>query len=187
MTYRNFWICFSLFFIFNFTEAKVAEKNDQNLSESSRNDAKEEDDTFYGSLVKLEIPDSYKLKEVVIGSESAPVKFIVYSSFTCNHCRKFAMEILPKFKEKYIDTGKVKVYLRNYLDDVAALEASILVRCVGEDKGETILKMYRKIFENQKDWMRSNEPREFLKKIFIDCGYEAKKMPVRRIKRFRQD
>ncbi len=173
MSRQNFWIIclISSFMAFNFIAAKEEENIEEKNTENSENE-----DTFYESLKKLEIPDDYALKEVVIGDENAPVVLIVYSSFTCNHCRKFHLDIFPKFKEKYIDTGKVKVYLRNYLDDVAALEASILVRCFGEDNSDSVLKMYRKIFENQKQWMQSSEPHEFLKKIFIDDNNDMEKV-----------
>lgn len=123
---------------------------------------------FDVNLKKLHIPDRYRLSEVIIGDEKAPITLIVYSSFTCTHCRKFHLEELPKFKKKCIDTGLVKVYLRNYLDDLASLEAAILTRCIAKDNVAMICDISRQLYEYQEDWFASNEPKQFLRNLFTN-------------------
>jgi len=41
------------------------------------------------------------------GDPNAPVKMVDVSSFTCSHCRDYALTVEPKIDEQYIKTGKV--------------------------------------------------------------------------------
>ena len=100
---------------------------------------------------------------------------VVYSSFSCNHCSKFHREEFPKLKRDYIDKGIVKVILRNYIDDLGALEAAILMR-IFYAKSKDAVTLYKKIFNEQKEWMNSRNPREFLKQIFVKAGYDSKEV-----------
>jgi protein-disulfide isomerase len=137
-------------------------------------DSGEKEGSLSESLRKMSIPDKFQLEEVILGDQNAPHTVIIYSSFTCAHCREFHLEEFPKFKKTYVDTGKVKVYLRNYLDDQGALESSTLVRCLGGDSHEKIVALYHRVFEKQKAWIAAAGPAQFLKKIFIDLGYDQK-------------
>ena len=49
----------------------------------------------------------------VLGRADAPVTVIEYASFTCNHCAAWTNDILPQFKTRYIDTGKVRLVFRD--------------------------------------------------------------------------
>ena len=135
----------------------------------------DESKSFSENLKNLQIPDEFKLPEIVIGNEKAPHTVVVYSSFSCNHCSKFHREEFPKLKKDYIDKGLVKVILRNYIDDLGALEAAILMR-IFYAKSKDAVTLYKKIFDEQKDWMNSKNPREFLKQIFIKAGYDSKEV-----------
>jgi protein-disulfide isomerase len=128
------------------------------------------DESFQESLAKLRIPDNYRLNEVIIGNKHAPRTIIVYLSFTCGHCKDFFNNELPKIRKKYIDSGKIRIYLRNYLDDLGALEAAVLVRCLGGESLSTTLELFQKVFDNQKEWQKSKEPRKFLENIFKAYG-----------------
>lgn len=62
------------------------------------------------------------LGDVAIGPDDAKVTVVEYASLTCSHCATFHNETFPAFKEKYIDTGKVRFILREFpLDDLALL------------------------------------------------------------------
>ena len=49
----------------------------------------------------------------VLGRADAPVTVIEYASFTCSHCAAWTNEVLPDFKARYIDTGKVRLVFRD--------------------------------------------------------------------------
>jgi protein-disulfide isomerase len=102
------------------------------------------------------------LPELVMGKADAPVTVVEYASMTCSHCAHFHNTVLPKFKEKYIDTGKVRLILREFpLDDLAAA-AFMLARCAGGDKTFPLIGA---LFEKQDSWafVRGNPVPELFK------------------------
>ncbi|MBX9590649.1 MAG: DsbA family protein [Hyphomonadaceae bacterium] len=101
------------------------------------------------------------LPELVMGSANAPVTIIEYASMTCSHCANFHNNVLPALKEKYIDTGKVRLIFREFpLDERAAL-ASMMARCAG---GEKAMPLIGVLFAKQSDWATAKT--DFLPKIF---------------------
>ena len=125
----------------------------------------DEGGSFSENLKKLKIPDSYSLEEIVVGDKRAPHTVIVYLSFSCHLCRKFFQEELPKLRKKYIDSKKLKLILRNYLDDLASLEAAALMRIFSKNSKQAII-FHKKIFNVQKTWRSSQNPRKFLTQLF---------------------
>lgn len=72
----------------------------------------------------------------VLGRADAPVTVIEYASFTCSHCADWTNEVLPTFKARYIDTGKVRLVFRDMPTSppqVAATAAAI-GRCAAPDR-----------------------------------------------------
>ena len=101
------------------------------------------------------------LPDLSIGSANAPVTIVEYASMTCSHCANFHNTVLPKLKEKYIDTGKVRLVFREFpLDERAAL-ASMMARCAGDDKTLPLISM---LFSKQDEWATAKT--DFLPKIF---------------------
>lgn len=156
------------------------------------NDASENEDenSFKSHLMKLDIPENYRLPEIIIGSQSAEKELIIYFSYTCPHCREFHKNEYPKFKKKYIDTGKIKIIFRNYIDDPGALEAAQLVRYFCKKKLTNSRKKWLKsgrmeekyinfstlIFKKQKEWMKSKDPQKFLKNLFNKLGFSLQEI-----------
>lgn len=71
--------------------------------------------------------------DMSLGSAKAPVQVIEYASPTCPHCAHFNADVFPAFKAKYVDTGKVRYTLREFLtppNDLAGA-AWVLARCGG--------------------------------------------------------
>lgn len=94
-------------------------------------------------LMKVELPD------IVTGKADAPVTIVEYASMTCGHCAAFHTQVLPKLKEKYIDTGKARLVFREFpLDNVAAA-VSMLARCVG---GDGTAAFVSEMFKRQQEW-----------------------------------
>lgn len=72
----------------------------------------------------------------VLGRADAPVTVIEYASFTCSHCAAWTNEVLPTFKARYIDTGKVKLVFRDLPTQPAqvAATAAAIGRCAAPGK-----------------------------------------------------
>jgi protein-disulfide isomerase len=131
---------------------------------------KEFNKSFLDRLKKLKIPETNRLSPILIGNENAPHELYIYFSFTCFHCRNFHLNIFPIFKERYIDTGKVKVYLVMYVDNPDSLRATRLVRCL-ENDSQKIERLIKLIFDKQEEWGRSQDRVKFLVDMFLSFGY----------------
>jgi protein-disulfide isomerase len=89
------------------------------------------------------------LGDIALGAEDAPVTIVEYLSLGCPHCAAFAAETLPKLKEKYIDTGKVRLIMRELPFDDAVLAATMIVRCAPQEKAVPMIEM---LLEQQDAW-----------------------------------
>jgi protein-disulfide isomerase len=89
------------------------------------------------------------IPDLVLGKADASVTIYEYASMTCSHCANFHNTVLPKLKEKYIDTGKVKLVLREFPLDNLAAAASMLARCAGEGKSYELISA---LFAKQDTW-----------------------------------
>ena len=104
--------------------------------------------------------DEGPLGEHIVGDPQAPVTIIEYASMTCPHCRTFHKDVYPAIKEKYIDTGKAKLYFREFPFDPAAAAAFMLAECSGEEKYFTMIDI---LFEKQSVWARGKVVDELFK------------------------
>lgn len=75
-------------------------------------------------------PPPVTAQDHVLGRADASVTVIEYASFTCSHCAAFHNEVLPAFKARYIDTGKVRLVHRNLPTapaNIAAAAAAVAI------------------------------------------------------------
>jgi protein-disulfide isomerase len=86
----------------------------------------------------------------VLGKPDAPITIIEYASLTCPHCAHFDVEVLPKLKEKWIDSGKAKLVLRDFPLDEPALRAAMVARCAPPDR---FYPLVDGLFRTQADWV----------------------------------
>ena len=98
---------------------------------------------------------SEAMAEKAIGSPSAPVTMIEYSSLTCSHCAAFHTDTLPSIKKDYIDTGKVRLVFWDFPLGNLALAATMIARCSGQDN---YVPMTTALFLSQETWARSDAP-----------------------------
>jgi len=134
------------------------------------------ENTFSERLSKVDIPDKFQLEEIMIGNKNAKIHLIIYSSFTCPYCREFHRNELKKFIKEYVNTGIVKVSLRCYLDDQGAMEAAQITRCLCDGSLDKYMRLYNAVYEQQIDWLKSKDPAEFLKNIFVKLGFSRRKI-----------
>ncbi|MDM7323778.1 MAG: DsbA family protein, partial [Thermus sp.] len=48
------------------------------------------------------------------GEPDAPVVVVDFSNYLCGHCQNHALNVLPRLKAEYIDTGKVRYLFRDF-------------------------------------------------------------------------
>jgi protein-disulfide isomerase len=82
------------------------------------------------------VPVSPFMGTPVLGDPNAPVELTEYASTTCGHCKAFHDQVFPQLKEKYIDTGKVKLVWSVMPTQPAAvsLAGAAIARCAGEQQ-----------------------------------------------------
>lgn len=109
------------------------------------------------------------LPELVMGDAAAPITVVEYASMTCGHCAAFHNNVLPKLKEKYIETGKVRMILREFpIDNLAAI-AAMVARCSGGSKAVPLIAA---MFAKQEEWAFVRpDPRPALFKIVQQAGF----------------
>jgi protein-disulfide isomerase len=91
------------------------------------------------------------LPDMVLGSATAPITVVEYSSLTCPHCAAFAENVFPMLQSKYIDTGKVRFISREFPLDVKAAAASILARCIAKDDAPKFFDVTMLMFRRQQE------------------------------------
>lgn len=109
--------------------------------------------------------------EKILGADDAPVTIIEYASMTCGYCAAFHIETLPAIKEKYINTGKVKLIFREFpvsTKDLRSIAAFMLARCADDDK---YFPMVDVLYKQQTQWARADNPIPILLNIAKLAGF----------------
>lgn len=139
-----------------------------------------------GDVVKAETPasDVPVLPDVImtlaladrsIGDINAPVTITEYASMTCSHCAHFHNTIFADLKKEYIDTGKVRLTMRDFPLDNIALKAAMMARCAPK---ENYFNLVEVVFANQQRWISNDNQLDALKKLgklagLSEEGFEA--------------
>ena len=91
--------------------------------------------------------------DAVLGNKNAPLTIVEFSDYQCPVCRYFHKEYFPILKEKFIDTGKVKLVFRDLpLTSLHpdAFQAAVAVECARKQKGDAAYyEMQEKVFAGQ--------------------------------------
>ncbi|HUG53158.1 MAG TPA: thioredoxin domain-containing protein [Vicinamibacteria bacterium] len=85
-----------------------------------------------------------------LGSADAPVAIVEFSEYQCPFCKRFHEQTLPRIKERYIDTGKVRYVFRDFpLGSIhpQARAAAVAANCAG--KQGSYWQMHDLLFTNQ--------------------------------------
>jgi protein-disulfide isomerase len=120
-----------------------------------------------GSVSVSELMEAGALPDKSMGDDDAPVTIIEYASMTCPHCAQFHRTTLPALKEKYIDTGKVRLILREFPFDPRAEAGFMLARC----SDEKYFAMVDVLFKQQETWARAENARDALLQIARLAGF----------------
>lgn len=107
------------------------------------------------------------LPEMVLGNADAPVTIVEYSSMTCPHCATFHNMTLPTIKERYIDTGKARLVMREFPFDPRAEAGFMLARC----SDRNYFPMIDTLFRQQRQWAAVENTSEVLLQISRMAGF----------------
>lgn len=103
--------------------------------------------------------------DMSLGNPKAKVQVIEYASASCPHCARFATEVFPTFKQKYIDTGRVHYTLRELLTPPVTVAAAgfLMARCAGPSN---YFKVVDEVFRSQSRWTEGAQ----IKPIFVEIA-----------------
>ncbi len=110
-------------------------------------------------------------RELVVGSPDAEIEIIEYASLTCPHCANFRVNTYPLLKERYVDTGQVRMVLREFPLDPLAAAGFMLARC-DEEQTYAIIDM---LFETQRTWAFGDRPLDELAGMMRQAGFSQEK------------
>jgi protein-disulfide isomerase len=116
----------------------------------------------------MEIMKPGALGDRVLGDEKAPVTMVEYASLTCGHCANFHNTTYPELKKKYIDTGKVKLIMREFPLNSLAAAGFMVARCAPPEQYYPIVDAY---FKTQNVWTKAPNKMEALFSIASQAGY----------------
>ena len=108
----------------------------------------------------------------ILGKSDAPITIIEYGSLTCPHCAAFDAEVLPKLKEKWIDSGKVKLVFRPFPRDEVDLHAASVALCAAPDRFYPFIDA---MFASQEQWMAASDHKGALARVALLGGVNKTK------------
>ena len=124
------------------------------------------------SLSAANLPADIKPTDLrTYGDKKNPTTIYVFSSLTCPHCATFHKNVMPKIKEKYVDTNKAQLVYVDMPYDPMAMTGFTISRCMPADKYESFMNL---MFENQMLWYNSEKPREIMTRFATMLGGVAK-------------
>ncbi|MGV6800986.1 MAG: thioredoxin domain-containing protein [bacterium] len=114
-------------------------------------------------------------QEMFQGDADAPAVIIEYASTTCPHCASFHKTIIPKIKERYIDTGRAKFVFREFPTPPAQLAyiTFAVARCSADANGkEAYFSFLDTYFNNQDSWLYGGgNPLQEIAKLSAQGGF----------------
>jgi protein-disulfide isomerase len=113
-------------------------------------------------IAQTQTPLQITKDDRVLGNPGAPITIVEYASLTCPHCAHFANDVLPGIKKEWIDTGKVKLVLRDFPLDEPALRAAMIARCAPPGRFYAFADTF---FASQDQWAAAKDYREALARL----------------------
>ncbi|MGG6309422.1 DsbA family protein [Paenibacillus macerans] len=91
-------------------------------------------------------------KQPHLGSSTAKVKVIEFADFKCPACKKWEETYLERFKQEFIDTGKVELYFMNFaFIDRDSIMAASAGEAIYAQSNEKFWEFKRKLYARQGD------------------------------------
>lgn len=143
----------------------------QTLSVSAQNSASNTADSSTGTQQAVE-----SLPTISLGSSNAPVTIHMYYSLSCVHCKEFENTVLPKIKDRFIDTGQVYFVFHDFPTDPLALEATKIARC--GTTADRYFSLVHTFFDKQDKWLTNDGAQEALQETALSAGLEPEQINI---------
>lgn len=85
------------------------------------------------------------------GNEDAPILFIEYASQSCPYSADFRLNVFPKLREKYIDTGDVLYVSIPYVHRDDDMKVALYTRCAATSN---IFPLSNELYKHRDKWAR---------------------------------
>ena len=107
--------------------------------------------------------------DMSLGNPRATVTVVEYASAACPHCAHFNNDVFPIFKTRYVDTGKVRFVLREFLTPPTEVAAAgfLLARCAGKGRYFSTLDAF---FHGQEAMFRAGDARKLIYAVGAKAG-----------------
>lgn len=102
-----------------------------------------------------------------LGSQQASEVMVVYSSPTCSHCVDFERQILPEIRQRYVETGKLRIVYRPFVRNAIDAVIFLIVESVDKAKRELTFTAFTSRCEQIS---QSTEREMLLRQISADVG-----------------
>jgi len=108
------------------------------------------------------------------GDRASPVRVVEMSDYGCGFCRKFHMETLPTLLDDFVETGKVEWKFVTFITGMFenSLAASEAAECALEQGREYFLTLDDRLWVDQSEWKRSNEPEAVVRSWVAELGID---------------
>jgi protein-disulfide isomerase len=85
----------------------------------------------------------------LLGSDQARIVLLEFSDYQCPFCSRYATEVLPELRRRYVDTGRVQYAFRNFPLSIhdKAIHLAELAECA--DQQGVYWKMHDVLFRNR--------------------------------------
>lgn len=106
--------------------------------------------------------------DIAIGNNDAKVEVIEYLGYDCKECADFHNQSFEQFKKDYIDSGKVKFTIRDFITNQNALFTAMLTKCAAEDKK---FELAQAMLATQQSWIKEPVPFKSLRELSAKYGF----------------
>jgi protein-disulfide isomerase len=109
--------------------------------------------------------------DMAMGNAKARITVVEYASLSCGHCAHFNETVFPDFKKKYVDTGRVRYVMKEFLTAPANVAAAgfLLARCGGSGPAK-YFKIVDEVFRSQAGWKTGADVRASFVKVAAANG-----------------
>jgi protein-disulfide isomerase len=119
-------------------------------------------------LVELAVP-------ITQGDENAPVTIAVFEDYFCSHCAMFSLRERPRLEAEYVETGKARIKLFDFVLDprpeAGTFLAARAARCA-DDQGR-FWDYHERLYRSQMSWGAETDKLGVFQQYAEDLGLDA--------------